>query len=93
MNEEGIMDLLEITQVVEIIKRCGMSRKTQTKKMLNMLWKHDISIDVVNKIPISEDGRKEQDKTLKYTILKNSAYYVYHDWDKNKKVRGKVAVT
>ena len=25
-------------------------------------------------------------------VLNNGAYYVHHDWDKNQKVRGKVAV-
>ena len=93
MNEEGLKALLEILQGVEIIKKCGLGSKTETKKILNMERRNDISVDVVNKIPIREYGRKQQYQTSKYTILKNGAYYVNHDRDKNQKVRGKVAVT
>ena len=92
MNEEGIKALLEIPQVVDIIKECGLSSKTEIKNMQNMSQRNDISVDVVNKNPIREDGRKQKDQTSKYTILKNGAYYVHHDWDNNQKVRVKVAV-
>ena len=54
--------------------------------------RNDISVDAVNKIPNRKDGRNKIDQTSKYTILKNGAYYVHHDWYKNQKVRGKVAV-
>ena len=93
MSEEGFKDLLEIPQRVEIVKKCGLIIKTEIDNMLNIAHRNDTIADVVNIITIREDGRKHRYQTSKYIILKNSAYYVYHDWDKNKKVRGKVAVT
>ena len=60
--------------------------------MLKMAWINDICVDVVNKIPIREDGRNKIDKTFKYKILNNGAYYLYHDWDDNHKVREMVVV-
>ena len=48
--------------------------KTEIKNMLNMAWINEISVDFINKIPIREGGIKQQDKTSKYTILKNDAY-------------------
>ena len=83
MSEELLKALLEIPKVVDIIKKCDLSSKTDTKNMLNMARINDISVDVVNKIPIREYGRKQQYQTSKYTILKNGAYYVHHDWYKN----------
>ena len=88
MNEERIKNLLEIPQVVEIIKKFGLIIKTDVNNILNMACINDISVDLVNKIQIREDGRKQLDQTSKYTILKNGAYYVHHYWNKNKKVRG-----
>ena len=32
-------------------------------------------------------------QTSKYTVLKNGAYYVHHDFENNHKVRERVAVT
>ena len=55
-----------------------------------MAWRNYISVDAVNKIPIMENERRKRDQTSKYTILNNGAYYVYHDWYKNHKVRVKV---
>ena len=80
MNEEGLKALLDIPQVVEIIKKYGLSIKTKIKKMLNMAWINDIRVNVVNKIPMREYGRKKRDQTSKYTILNNGAYYMHHDW-------------
>ena len=57
-----------------------------------MARRNDISVDVVNKIPIREDWKNKIDQTSKNKILNNGAYYVHHDWDKNKRVRLKVAV-
>ena len=34
MSKEGLKSLLEIPQVVEIIKKCGLSSKMDIKKML-----------------------------------------------------------
>ena len=84
--------MLEIPQVVEIIKKSGLSSKTEIKKMLKMACRNDSSVNVVNNIPIREDGRKQQYQTSKYTILNKGAYYLHHDWDKNQKVRGNVVV-
>ena len=83
---------MEIPQVVEIIKKWGFISKTKIKNILKMERRNDISVNVNNKIPIREDGRKKRDKTSKYTILKNGAYYVHNDWEKNQKIRGKVVV-
>ena len=52
-----------------------------------MVQRNDIIIDAVTKIPIRQDEIKEIDKTIKYTILKNGAYYVHQYWYKNQKVR------
>ena len=71
-----------IPQVVEIIKKCVLSSKTDIKKMMNMEWRNDVIVNVVNKIPIREDEKNKIYQTSKYTILKNGAYYVHHDWDK-----------
>ena len=61
--------------------------------MLKMACKNDISVDVINNIPIREDGWSKIYQTSKYKVLKNGTYYVHHDWDKNQKVREKVEVT
>ena len=78
---------MEIPQVVEIIKKCGLSIKMGIKNMLKMAQRNDISGDVVNNIPIREGGIKKRDQTSKYTILNNGSYYVRHYWYKNQKVR------
>ena len=57
-----------------------------------MEQRNDISIDIVNNIPMSEYGINKRYQTPKYTILKNGAYYVHHGWYKNQKVREKVAL-
>ena len=54
---------------------------------------HDISVDVVNEIPMREDGINKIDQTSKYTILNNGEYYVHHDCDKNQKLREIMEVT
>ena len=63
MNEEGLKALLDIPQVVEIIKKCGLSSKMEIKEMPKMAQKNDISVNVINKTPIREYGRKQQDQT------------------------------
>ena len=60
MSKEGIKALLEKPQVVDIIKKCGLSINTYIKKMLKIARINYIIVDVVNKIPIREDGRKKQ---------------------------------
>ena len=92
MREEELKDFLDIPQVVEIIKRWDLSSKIYINNMLNMAQRNDISVDVVNNIPIMEDGINKIYQTSKYTILNNSAYYVYHYWYMNQRVRGEVAV-
>ena len=59
MSEGVLKGFLEIPQAVEIINNCGLSRKTEIKKMLNMAHRNGIIVDVVNKIPIREDSRKQ----------------------------------
>ena len=83
---------MEIPQLVEIIKKCGLSIETEIKNIMKMAHRNGISSDVVNKIPIREYGRNKRDQTSKYTILKNGGFYVHHDCYKNQKVRGKVEV-
>ena len=82
MSKEGLKDLLYIPQLVEIIKKFFLSSKTDIKKMMNMARRNDIIVYVVNKIPIRKDEKNKIYQTSKYTILKNGAYYVHHDWDK-----------
>ena len=79
--------MLEIPQVFQIIKIWGLSKKTEIKNILKMAWRTDITVDVINKTPIKEDGRKKRYQTSKYTTLKNGAYYVHHNWDKNHRVK------
>ena len=79
-------------EIVEIIKKCVLSSKTYINNMLIMARRNDISVDFVNNIPIREDGRKKRYQTSRYKILKNGAYYMHHYWDKNQKVRVKLAV-
>ena len=79
MRKEVTKALLETTQVVQIINKCGPSIKEEIKKMLNMAWRSYSSFDVVSKIQMMEDGRKQRYQTSKYTILKNSVYYVHHN--------------
>ena len=52
MSKEGLKALLEIPQVVEIIKKWGLIIRTDIKKILKMAWINNISVDVVNRIPI-----------------------------------------
>ena len=92
ISEEVLKSLLEIPQVVDIIKKRVFSSKTDIKKILKTARRNETSDDVVNKIPNRVDGIKNQDQTSKYTILNNCAYYVHHDCDKNHKVRLKVGV-
>ena len=83
MSEGVLKGFLEIPQAVEIINNCGLSSKTDSKKILKMARRNDISSDVANKIPVREDERKQSYQISKYTILKNNAYYVHHNWNKN----------
>ena len=87
MNKKLLKYLLEITQVVQIIKKWSLSSKTDIKNIPNMAWRNDISVNNINKIPIREDVRKKRDQNSKYTILKNCAYYFHYNWYKNHKVR------
>ena len=59
MSKEGLQSLLEIPQVVEMIKNCGLVINTDIKKIMKMARRNYISADVFNKTPIREDGRKE----------------------------------
>ena len=93
MSKELFKALLEIPQVVEIINKWVLIINKDIKRMLNMLHINSISVNAVNKIPLRKDGRKKRDQTSKYTILRNGTYYVHHYWEKNQKVREKVAVT
>ena len=52
MSEEGLKDLLEIPQVVEIIKKYGFSSNPEIKNMPKMAQRYEISVDVINRIPI-----------------------------------------
>ena len=70
MSKEGLRDLLEIPQVVEIIMKWGLSSNKKINKILNMARINAISVDVVNKIPIRKYGRKKRYQTYKYIILK-----------------------
>ena len=83
---------MDIPQLVEIIKKWGLSSNMEIKKMLKTEWRNVISVDIVKNNPIREYGGKKRDKTSKYKILNNDAYYVHHDWDKNQKVRENLAV-
>ena len=59
MSKEELKYLLYVPQVVEISKKWGLISNKDIKKMLNTAQINDISVDVVNKIPIREYGRKK----------------------------------
>ena len=61
MREEGLTALLKIPQGVDIIKKCGLSISTEIKKMLNMVRRHEISVDILNEIPIKEVGMNKRE--------------------------------
>ena len=67
MSKKLLKDLLEITQVVEIIKKWGLSIN-----ILKMARKNDSGVNAVNK-NFWEDGRKKIYQKSKYTILNNGA--------------------
>ena len=93
MCEEEIKALLYIPQLVEIIKKWGLSSRAKIQKMMNMARRYDISVDVVNENQISEDGINKRVQTPKHIIMNNCDYYVQHDWKNNQKVGGDVAVS
>ena len=53
MCKEVIKTLLGMPQVVGIFKKFGLSIRTYIENILKMTRIHDISVDVVNDIPIS----------------------------------------
>ena len=61
MSKEGLKYFLDIPQVVDIIKKWSLIINMDINKMLNMSWRNYIGVDVVNKIPIREDGRNKID--------------------------------
>ena len=61
MSKEGLKYFLDIPQVVDIIKKWSLIINADINKMLNMSWRNYIGVDVVNKIPIREDGRNKID--------------------------------
>ena len=71
--------MLEKPKLVDIIKKCGLSIKRDIKKMLKMERRNEISVNVVNKIPIREYGREKIYQTSKYITMNNGAYYVNND--------------
>ena len=87
MSKEVLKYLLDIPQVVEKIKKCGLIIMMWIKNMLNMARRNDISVNAINKIPIREYVRKKRYQNSKYTILKNGAYYFHYNWYKNHEVR------
>ena len=59
MCEERLKALLEIPQVVEIIKKLGLIIMIEIKKLLKITRRNDISVYFFNEIPIKEYGRKK----------------------------------
>ena len=79
MCEELINTLLDIPEVVGIIKRWEFSRRMEIESMFNMARRNDICMYVVNEITIREYGRTKRDQTLKNTIMKNGACYLHYN--------------
>ena len=65
MNKKLLKYLLEITQVVQIIKKWSLSSKTDIKNIPNMAWRNDISVNIVNKISIREYKKNKRYQTSK----------------------------
>ena len=65
MSKKLLKDLLEITQVVQIIKKWSLSSKTDIKNIPNMAWRNDISVNIVNKISIREYKKNKRYQTSK----------------------------
>ena len=60
MCEEGLKVLLRNPQVVGIINKWGLISSTKMENIMKMEQRHDISIYVINDIPIREDGRRKR---------------------------------
>ena len=65
--------VLEIPQAVEIIKKWGLSSRTEIRNMPKTTRRHDTSVDIFNDILIREDRRKKIYKNYEYKILENGA--------------------
>ena len=61
MSKEGLKNLLKITQVVQIIKKCGLSSNTEIKNILKMAWRNYTSVDVFSNTQMREDGMKQRE--------------------------------
>ena len=83
MIKEGLKSFLDISQVVEIIKKWVFSSNMEIKNILKMARRNDIIVIVITNITIKEYGRNKRYQTSKYTILKNGVYYVHYDWENN----------
>ena len=92
MFEEILEVSLVILEVLVIIREWIFIIKTEIEKIPNMAHINDISLDVMNKILIREDGRNKRYQTSKYTIINNGESCVIHILEKNHKVREKVTV-
>ena len=77
-------------EVVGIIRKWVLSSSKDINNMLKIVQRNNISVDVVNKLPIMRYGSKKRYHTSKYTILNNGTYYVRYDWEKNQTDRNTV---
>ena len=91
MRKELIEELLNIHEVVGIIKNWVLSRMSEIDHMVNMAHRNDIILDVVNNLPIMQDERKKRYQTSNYKIMNIGAYYLHNYWDNTHKVTNKVA--
>ena len=62
IDEEGIEALLEITEIVIIIKRLVLISSTDIDNMLNISHSKNIIVELVNKLSMRVDGGKNQDQ-------------------------------
>ena len=65
IHKYGITELFEIPGVVVIINKWGLIIRIAIYNMVKMERRNDIGVDVVNKLPIREDGKNNQDQTPK----------------------------
>ena len=54
----------KITEATGIIKKWVLSSMIDTDNIMNITRKHDISVDVINEIPIREYVGKKRDKKI-----------------------------
>ena len=76
--DEVIKLLLDILEVVGIIKKWVFGSSKLMENILKMAHRNDIVVDVINEISIMEDSRNKRYQTSRYRVRKNGAHSVHY---------------